>query len=135
MVPQVNPFSFLLYTEETVAPGVLEMRYARCDLLRNSLELRGSVRGFVDGSSSHPVQTAAEAVGASYRTALTKSWFLGETDRFAKSRATENGFEVYWYSLELNLWGRAAGVLANIDSSTGTITARSAWRNPDRFGN
>ena len=135
VVPQVNPFSFLLYTEETVAPGVLEMRYARCDLLRNSLELRGSVRGFVDGSSSHPVQTAAEAVGASYRTALTKSWFLGETNRFAKSRATENGFEVYWYSLELNLWGRAAGVLVNIDSSTGTITARSAWRNPDRFGN
>ena len=135
VVPQVNPFAFLLYSEETVAPGTLEMRYARYDLLRNRLEPRGSVRGFVDDSGSRPVRNAAEAVGASYRTALKKSWFLEETNRFAKSRATESGFEVYWYSLEMKFWGRAAGVLANVDSASGSITARSAWRNPDRFGN
>jgi hypothetical protein len=92
------------------------------------------VRGFVDDSGSHPVRNAADAVGASYQTALKKSWFLEETNRFAKSRATESGFEVYWYSLEMNFWGRAAGVLANVDSASGAITVRSAWRNPNRFG-
>jgi hypothetical protein len=134
VVPQVNPFSFLLYAEEAVAPGVLEMRFARYDLLRGRLGQRGSVKGFVDDARPRPVESAAEAVGASYTTALKKSWFLEETNRFAKARPTESGFEVFWYSLELTFWGRAAGVLANVDASSGAITVRSAWRNPDRFG-
>jgi len=134
VVPQVNPFSFLLYAEEKVAPGVLEMRFARYDLLRGRLRPGGSVRGFEDDSNPRHIQDAADATGASYKAALKKSWFLGETDRFAKSRPTEFGFEVFWYSLELTFWGRAAGVLANVESSTGAVTVRSAWRNPDRFG-
>jgi len=134
VIPQVNPFSFLLYTEVAVSPGVLEMRFARYDLLRGRLGLGGSVKGFVDDSLVRPIQGAAEAVGASYQAALKKSWFLGETNRFAKARPTENGFEVFWYSLELTFWGRAAGVLANVDSSSGDVVVRSAWRNPNRFG-
>ena len=134
VVPQVNPFSFLLYAEEKVAPEVLEMRFARYDLLRGRLEPGGSVKAFLGSSSAHPVQSAVEAVGVSYQAALKRSWFLGETNRFAKARPTDRGFEVFWYSLELSFWGRAAGVLANVDSLSGTVTVRSAWRNPDRFG-
>ena len=134
VVPQVNPFSFLLYAEESIQPGVLEMRFARYDLLRGRLVPGGSVQGFVDDSGAHLAQSVAEAIGASYTAALKKSWFLNETNRFAKARRTEHGFEVFWYSLEMTFWGRAAGVLANVASTDGNITVRSAWRNPDRFG-
>ncbi len=134
VVPQVNPFSFLLYAEEATAPGVLEMRFARYDLLRRRLVLQGSVQGFVDDAVTHRVLGPADAIGVSYSSALKKSWFLQETNRFAKARPTENGFEVFWYSLELTFWGRAAGVLANVESASGHIEVRSAWRNPRRFG-
>jgi len=134
VVPQVNPFTFLLYAEESVAPGVMEMRFARYDLLRGRFLPGGSVQGFADDSVAHRVSSAAEAIGASYAAALKKSWFLNETNRFAKARPTEHGFEVFWYSLEMSFWGRAAGVLASVESAGGAITTRSAWRNPSRFG-
>jgi hypothetical protein len=130
----VNPFSFLLYGEETIAPGVLEMRYARYDLLRGRIEPSGDVKGFVDDLGARPIQNVAEAIGATYKAALERSWVLGETNRFAKARPADRGFEVFWYSLELSFWGRSAGVLANVESASGNITVRSAWRNPDRFG-
>jgi membrane-bound metal-dependent hydrolase YbcI (DUF457 family) len=134
VVPQVNPFSFLLYDEETIAPGVLEMRYARYDLLRGRIEPGGTVKGFIDYSGAGPVRNAAEAIGVTYKAALERSWFLQETNRFAKARPTDRGFEVLWYSLELGFWGRSAGVLANVDSSNGAVTVRTAWRNPSLFG-
>jgi len=134
VIPQVNPFAFLLYTEESIAPGLLEMRFARYDLLRGRLHSGGSVQGHVDDSVERHVQSATDAIGASYAAALKKSWFLNETNRFAKARRTENGFEVFWYSLELTFWGRAAGVLASVEPLSGNITVRTAWRNPNRFG-
>ena len=134
VVPQVNPFSFLLYAEDTTAPGILQMRFARYDLARGRLLPGGSVKGYTGDSAVHPVPSADEAIAVSLKPALAKSWFLGETNRFAKARPTEHGFEVFWYSLELTFWGRAAGVLANVDSSSGAVTVRSAWRNPERFG-
>ena len=134
VVPQVNPFCFLLYAEKTVAPGVLEMRYARFDLLRGGLLPRGSVKGFTEKYDGHPAPTAAEAIAISFGPAMKKSWFLAETNRFARSRATNLGFEVFWYSLEMSFWGRAAGVLAEVDSNGSLVSVRSAWRNPNRFG-
>jgi len=134
VVPQVNPLSFLLYAEETVAPGLLEMRYARYDLLRGRLLPGGSVRAFVGDAAPGPVQSSADAIAVSMGPSMKKSWFLTETNRFATSRPIPGGFEVFWYSLELTFWGRAAGVLARVDSKDGTVLARSAWRKPTLFG-
>jgi len=134
VIPQVNPFCFLLYAEEDVAPGLVEMRYARFDLLRGRLSPLGTVRGLTEGSERRTPLTAADAIALSFGISVKKSWFLAETNRFAKSRPTEHGFEVFWYSLEMTFWGRAAGVLADVNSTGEVVSVRTAWRNPDRFG-
>ena len=134
VIPLLNPFSFLLYGEATIAPGVLEMRYAHFNLLRGRLSPRGSVSGFTEASPGRPAPTAADAVAISFEPSMKKSWFLAETNRFAMSRPTTHGFEVFWYSLEMSFWGRAAGVLAQVDSSGSVVSIRSVWRNPSQFG-
>jgi hypothetical protein len=32
--------------------------------------------------------------------------------------------------LEVNFWGRAAGVLARVDSATGAVTTKGRWKDP-----
>lgn len=134
VIPQVNPFCFLLYDEEAAGPGRVRMRYVRHDLLRGRTSGGGVVEGATEPPPAGPVRNAGEAIAASYAAALKTSWFLGETNRFARVRADGRGFEVLWYSLEMNVAGRAAGVLARVDAGTGAVSVRSAWRNPRSFG-
>jgi hypothetical protein len=133
VIPQVNPFCFLLYGEERFEPGIVRLRYARYHLLHGEVERGGTVEGLTAEPPRQPVQSATEAVAVSYAPALKESWFLEETNRFAKARRVDTGFEVFWYSLEMSLWGRAAGVLARVDSATGAVSVRSVWRDPNRF--
>ena len=134
VIPQVNPFRFLLYHEETTEDNMVRMRYARCDLLRGRVSPFVQVEGSKIDPPPGPVLTAERAVAVTLAPSLRRSWMLAETNRFAAVRPVKEGFEVFWYSLELNFWGRSAGVLARVDSGTGDISVRSAWRNPDRFG-
>ena len=134
VIPQANPFRFLLYHEETTGDNTLRMRYARCDLLGGRVSPFVEVAGFRVEAPAHPVTTAEEAVAISLAPSLRKSWMLAETNRFAAAREVSGGFEVFWYSLELNFWGRSAGVLARVDGASGAVSARSAWRDPERFG-
>jgi hypothetical protein len=133
VIPQVNPFRFLLYREETAPDGPVKMRYACCDLLRGRVSPFKEVRGFTADAPPRPAPTAEAAVAVALAPSLRKSWMLAETNRFAAVRPVSGGFEVFWYSLELNFWGRSAGVLARVDSGTGAVSVRSAWQNPDRF--
>jgi membrane-bound metal-dependent hydrolase YbcI (DUF457 family) len=134
VIPQFNPFHFLLYAEEPLGAERIRMRFAHHDLFRGTTEQVRIVDAWTIDVAGRPVETAEEAIAVSYAPCLKKSWFLGETNRFAKVRTTETGFEVFWYSLEMNFWGRSAGILAQVDSRSGAITARSVWRNADRIG-
>ncbi|HYA58556.1 MAG TPA: metal-dependent hydrolase [Thermoplasmata archaeon] len=134
VVPQFNPFRFLLYSEEVVAPEKLRIRFVEYDLLRGKPLPEGTIEAWTDDRPGREVRTAADAIAVSYASALKKSWFLVETNRFARVRVTKTGFEVFWYSLELSFWGRSAGVLAEVETANGGVTVRSAWRDPQDFG-
>ena len=133
VIPQANPFRFLLYHEETTEDQVVKMRYARCDLLRRRVSPFVEVAGLKAESPPRPVPTSSAAVAVTLAPSLRRSWMLAETNRSAAIRPVKDGFEVFWYSLELNFWGRSAGVLARVHSGTGAVSVRSAWRNPGRF--
>jgi len=134
VIPQVNPFRFLLYREETTEPDTVRMRYARCNLLTGQVSPSVEVQGSKVEAPPRPVPTAEAAVAVTLAPSLRRSWMLAETNRSAAVRPAGNGFEVFWYSLELNFWGRSAGVLASVDGATGVVTVRSAWQNPNQFG-
>lgn len=133
VIPQANPFRFLLYDERTLASGVREMRYTVHDLLRGTSHPIRTVEALVPGREPGPILHAADAIRASYAACAPKSWFLEETNRFAVAKAVPGGFDVFWYSLELSFWGRFAGVVARVDGATGTVAAEARWRRPEVF--
>jgi hypothetical protein len=75
VIPQANPFSFVLYAEESVRPGTVRLRFDRYHLLRGKAA-GGAVEGLTAEAPPRPVRTAAEAVAASYAPSLEKSWIL-----------------------------------------------------------
>jgi hypothetical protein len=79
-----------------------------------------------------PVLEERQALARSYGPAFTASWILGETHPFAAIRPVPGGFDVFWYSLEMTFWGRAAGVLAHVEAATGRVTTRSRWSVPHK---
>lgn len=129
VIPQGNPFVFVFFGEERT-PERLRFRTARYDLLRGVVTPPRSV----EIPTHRPVDPSAGGVPAalalSYPVALSSSWMLGETHHFAEVREFRDHFDVFWYSLEVSFWGRAAGVLAEVDLATGRVTARNRWRSP-----
>jgi membrane-bound metal-dependent hydrolase YbcI (DUF457 family) len=131
VIPQANPLVFHLHSRSE-SEGEFRFRFARYHLLQG---LQGAVQSVVvPRSSAEPTRTASPevALSRSYPFALRASWILGETHHFGIARAVDGGFEVFWFSLEMASFGRAAGVLARVDSATGSVTARTAWRSPTR---
>jgi membrane-bound metal-dependent hydrolase YbcI (DUF457 family) len=133
VVPQANPFRFLLYDERSLSPGLLEMRYTVHHLLRGRSDPFRTAEALIPEPAPGPVSFPAQAIRASYAACARKSWFLKETNRFAVAKAVPAGFEVFWYSLELSVWGRYAGVIAHVDGATGRVTAQARWRRPESF--
>jgi membrane-bound metal-dependent hydrolase YbcI (DUF457 family) len=131
VIPQSNPFVFLLFGR-SVVEGELRLRLARFHLLRGFLTPIHSLSVPVDSRMATPINAAPQAMARSYEPALNESWVLGETHHFGESRSVPGGFEVFWYSLEMVFFGRAAGVLARVDTMTGAITTQTVWRNPRR---
>jgi membrane-bound metal-dependent hydrolase YbcI (DUF457 family) len=131
VIPQANPLEFVFHARSE-SPGELRLRFARYHLLRG---IRGDVQTAVISPASPgstPVQTPGEALARSYQAALSVSWILGETHHFGYAQHSVGGFDVFWYSLEMVSFGRAAGVLARVAAETGAVTVRTAWRNPLR---
>ncbi len=129
VVPQGNPFKFLLVGDESL-PSVRRLRVATYSLLRGSLVNPREIEVGKDPGPSLPVRTGQEALARSHESALKASWTLGETLHFAEVRTSPSTFEVFWYSLEFNFLGRAAGVLARVDRNDGTVVTKNVWRNP-----
>ena len=131
VIPQGNPLDFVLFGEDTTL-GRHRLWYARYSLLRGSTSPRRLVEFPADSTVSPQIGDVAGALARSYPLALAASWALGETHHFAEVRLSPSGFDVFWYSLEINFWGRFAGVLAHVDASTGAVTTRNRWSAPGK---
>lgn len=129
VIPQADPRYFLLVDDDNGTP-LRRLRVARYDLLRGR---RGPIRTLevpVVADAAGPVPDLASAYARSYPAALKESWILGETHHFAEARPTPSGFEVHWFSLEFVAFGRASGILADVDRTTGEVKLRSKWMVP-----
>lgn len=129
VIPQGNPFVFLLVEEDLKGPRV-RLRFAEYHLFHG---YRGPVQSLeVPKTSppSGPVHSAEEALERSYAPSLEHGRILPMTYHFATVRATPQRYRVFWYSLEFSMLGRAAGVIADVDAQTGRVETKSAWRSP-----
>jgi membrane-bound metal-dependent hydrolase YbcI (DUF457 family) len=131
VIPQGNPLVFVMFGEEETAED-LRLRTARYHLLRGFAGPPREVRFPKEPSPTLPVADASGALARSYPSALAASWTLGETHHFAEVRPGAEGYDVFWYSLEFNFWGRFAGVTAHVDARTGAVTTQNHWRTPAR---
>lgn len=127
VIPQGNPLEFVLFGEER-SLGQLRLRYARYHLLRGFRSEREVVEVPLEPAATAPAANESAALARTYPLALASSWVLGETHHFAMVRVSPGGFDVFWFSLEFNFWGRFAGVLSHIDASTGAVTTHNRWR-------
>jgi len=131
VIPQGNPLEFVLFGEEHTAERH-RFRYVRYHLLRGFASPSRRVEFPLDYPASLPVDGIPAALARSYAPAMGASWTLGETHHFAEVRASSTGYDVFWYSLEFNFWGRFAGVLAHVDASSGAVSTRNRWKAPAR---
>jgi membrane-bound metal-dependent hydrolase YbcI (DUF457 family) len=129
VIPQANPFVFLLVDDDREGP-CLHLRVGRYHLLRGFTAPPQTIDVPRTPDASGAVRDATDALERSYAPALAESWTLGETHPFAEVAAIPSGFEVFWYSLEFMVFGRASGVVARVDGATGAVQVRSAWRVP-----
>lgn len=129
VIPQGNPFVFVFF-EEAKLEDRLRLRTSRYHLIRGFTSPPRSVDIPTGWAGSLPVRDVSEALARSYPAALAASWILGETHHFVEVRPLGGRFAVFWYSLEVNFFGRSAGVFAQVDPSTGVVTTRNRWRNP-----
>jgi len=129
VIPQVNPFVFLMFDDRAGGTG-RTLRYARYHLRRGFLTPPKEVTIPEGALGVGAVPDAADALRRTYAEARKVSWVLGETHHFGDVRETDRGFRVHWYSLEMVFWGRAAGVVAELDRVTGQMTMTSRWRIP-----
>ena len=131
VIPQADPLVFLFHSRSEAA-GELRLRTARYHLVRG---VQGGIREVTVPRAVPEAEisrSAEVALARSYPVALETSWILKETHHFGEARAVADGFEAFWYSLEMSTFGKAAGVLARVDGESGKVTARTAWRNPAR---
>lgn len=129
-IPQGNPLEFVFF-EEQRGEDSLRLRQARYHLLRG---FRGPPRVIEFPRSETralPVDDEREALARSYAAALEASWMLGETHPFAEVRTLPGRFVVFWYSLEVTFWGRAAGVTVTVDKESGKVSVKKGWKIPE----
>lgn len=133
-IPTGNPFDWLLLKEEK-AGGRERTTYAEYRFGR------GIVAGpwTVDVPLAEtpgpvgPVTTKEEALARSFPAAQKASGMIEMTYHFGDARPSpKGGWDVFWYSLEFGLFGRAAGVRVHL-SPDGSVQAKSSWYNPAKW--
>jgi len=130
-IPQANPLVFVFHGRSETEDEV-RLSFTRYHLWNGTQAYGGSLAVSRAAATTPEVRTPNEALARSYQPALRASWILGETHHFGEARSTVDGYETFWYSLEMLSFGRAAGVLDHVDRVTGAVTTRTAWRNPAR---
>ncbi|MCI4373841.1 MAG: metal-dependent hydrolase [Thermoplasmata archaeon] len=132
VVPQSNPLVFLLVEERTEG-GRMKLRFAEWHLFGGE---RGPARSLDVAKSAPPpgpVADARDALERSYAPAISHGGILAMTYHFAEVREALDHFTIFWYSLEVTMLGRAAGVIARVDRATGGVQTKSAWIAPRRL--
>jgi membrane-bound metal-dependent hydrolase YbcI (DUF457 family) len=133
VVPQGTPTRFLLVEERS--DGVrMRLRSATYHLLGGRVDPGPSLELPITPPPAGPVADAEQALGASYAPSLKAGRVLAMTYHTASVRRFADHFLIFWYSLEFSMLGRAAGVIARVDTATGAVTTRTAWMSPRRFG-
>jgi membrane-bound metal-dependent hydrolase YbcI (DUF457 family) len=132
VIPQANPLTFLLVDERTTPDGEI-VRYATYRFLHGFVAPPRVLELPRHEAAPGPVASADDAIRRSYLPALGRSWVLGETHHFAEATAAPGGYQVFWHSLEMTFWGRAAGVVVRVDAASGAVELETAWRVPGRW--
>ncbi len=129
VIPTGNPFVWFL-VDEKITPELYHIRYRKFVLGRGFatperlLDVKKSPQG------TGPVRTAQEALDRSYSSIVEKNRFLHDSYHFGEAEAKGDTFEVVWYSIEFAMFGRAPGVTAKVDATTGKVEARSKFLRP-----
>ncbi|HEV2429299.1 MAG TPA: metal-dependent hydrolase [Thermoplasmata archaeon] len=131
VIPRGNPFVFLL-ADDRIEGGRRRLRTADYRVLSGAQVNPRTLEFGIGEASGRPVSGVGEALERSYGPSLKEGWVLAETHHFAEVREAPDHFTVFWYSLEFSMLGRAAGVLARVDSATGAVVTKSAWMSPAR---
>ncbi|MCI4369691.1 MAG: metal-dependent hydrolase [Thermoplasmata archaeon] len=130
VLPTGNPLRWLLVFEKDDASGFTS-RWRAFTLGRGARggEHRISVARRTDIEPGR-VASEEEALSRTLAFSQPRSRFRFETYRFAEVRRTPGFYEVFWYSLEFQMLGRASGVVAKVDEATGAVVAHPSWRTP-----
>ncbi len=132
VAPTSNPFVFLLVEERRDGP-VVRLRHESYHLLNG---LRGPGRSLEFPRSDLPPGPGGnpqEALQRSYQPALRQGRMLDMTYHSAQVRSAPGCWEVLWYSLEFTMLGRAAAVLARVDTENGSVRTQTTWMSVRRF--
>lgn len=132
-IPTGNPFDWLLLKEEK-RDGRERTTYAEYRFGRGIVAGPFTVDVPVDASSATgPVTSREEALARSFPAAQKASPMFEMTYHFGEARPSAGGgWDVFWYSLEFTLLGRAAGVRVHL-APDGAVEAKSSWYSPAKW--
>jgi membrane-bound metal-dependent hydrolase YbcI (DUF457 family) len=129
-IPTGSPFDWLLLKEDR-AGGRERTTYAEYKFGRGIVAGPWTLDVPMEPSGTRgPVTTAEEALGRSFSVAKQTSSLFDMTYHFGEARpSSAGGWDVFWYSLEFAVFGRAAGVRVHL-TPDGAMQAKPSWGNP-----
>jgi hypothetical protein len=132
-VPTGNPFDWLLLKEDR-SGGRERTTYAEYRFGRGIVGGPWTIDVPLEPPGEFgPVTSRDEALARSFSAAQKTSGMLEMTYHFGDARPSPTGgWDVFWYSLEFTLFGRAAGVRVHLDPD-GSVHAKSSWFNPAKW--
>ena len=132
-VPTGNPFDWLLLKEER-SGGRERTTYAEYRFGKGIVAGPWTIDVPTQAPASvGPVANREEALARSFEAAQKVSAMLEMTYHFGNARPSPvGGWDVFWYSLEFTLFGRAAGVRVHLDPN-GAVQAKTSWYNPAKW--
>jgi membrane-bound metal-dependent hydrolase YbcI (DUF457 family) len=132
VAPTGNPAVFLL-VEERKDGSTVRLRHEEYHVFGRRRAAARTVEFPRTELPPGPVTNEEEALQRSYLPALKQGRMLDMTYHSAEVRSAPGCWEVLWYSLEFTMLGRAAAVLASVDTASGRVQTKNAWMSPRRF--
>jgi membrane-bound metal-dependent hydrolase YbcI (DUF457 family) len=132
-IPTGNPVDWLLLKEDK-SGGRERTTYAEYRFGKGIVAGPFTVDIPIESANATgPVTNKDEALARSLPAAQKASPMFDMTYHFGEARANPTGgWDVFWYSLEFTLFGRAAGVRVHL-TPDGTVRAKSSWYNPAKW--
>lgn len=133
VVPTSSPFHWFL-VEERETKDSWSSRVAQYTVGRGkpTVQKRIGVANFERPSG--PVATTEDAIQQSYGPAMKRSRWLASSYRYAQVVQEGPHFRVHWFSIEYSMFGRAPGVLVELDGTSGVTQVSRLWFPLRRLG-